>query len=246
MKLIRHARYADRIMRIEGILAVAGVGSGTLLWTVANHFGGYAFAAAAFLGLLGVNSGVKAMRNHNRYLRGLEGEDAVLGALQSLPDTYVCINNFVVPGTRHGDSDLLILGPFGVFVIEVKSYVGHYSCHGDSWFRVHESGTKQPLRTSVSRQLKRNMKAVQHYLVDCEVNAPVQGAAVFRSTTHIELAHPTVPVLDQSSIVRHIQGLPDAHHSVDMARLIDLFSPQPPALRNLVGLPAQDVEAHDS
>lgn len=233
-------------MRVEGVLAVAGVGSGTLLWVVASHFGGYAFAASAFLALLGVNSGVRAMRNYNRYLRGLEGEDAVLNVLQQLPDTYVCISNFVVPGTRHGDSDLLILGPFGVLVIEVKTYAGHYTCHGDTWFRVHENGAKQPLRTSVSRQLKRNIKAVQHYLVDSEVNAPVLGAAVFRSNTRLELAHATVPILQEDTVLGHIEHLPAAHQTIDMARLIDLFAPRQEASQGLMRLVPHDVEAHDS
>ena len=43
-------------MRIEGTLAVGGVGGGLLLWTQAAHFGGYGFAAAAFLSLGGVQS----------------------------------------------------------------------------------------------------------------------------------------------------------------------------------------------
>jgi hypothetical protein len=246
MKVIRHARYADRVMKIEGVLAVAGVGSGTLLWCVASHFGGYGFAAAAFLSLIGINSGVKAMRNYNRYLRGVEGEDAVLASLQTLPDTYVCISNFVVPGTKHGDSDLLIIGPFGLIVIEVKTYVGHYACHGDSWFRVHDNGTKQPLRTSVSRQLKRNIKAVQHYLIDSEVSAPVQGAAVFRTATRLELAHTTVPVLQHDGIAPHILGLSAAHQTLDITKLVDLFSPKTPSPRGFFGLFVHDVEAHDS
>lgn len=232
-------------MKIEGTLAVAGVGGGMLLWAESAHFGGYAFAGAAFLGLSGINSGVKAMRNYNRYLRGLEGEDAALAALQSLPDIYTSVTNFVVPGTKHGDSDLLIVGPFGVLVIEVKTYIGHYACHGDSWFRVHD-GAKQPLRTSVSRQLKRNIKAVQHYLVDCEVAAPVHGAIVFRGTTQLDLVHPTVPVLTHETIVKHVEGLPPARDMVDTARLLELFSPKAPSPRGFLGLPPADVEAHDS
>lgn len=245
MKVIRHARYADRVMKIEGTLAVAGVGGGMMLWAASSHFGGYCFAGAAFLGLSGINSGVKAMRNYNRYLRGLEGEDAALAVLQGLPDTYACISNFVVPGTRHGDSDLLVVGPFGVLVIEVKSYTGRYACHGDSWFRVHENDTKQPLRTSVSRQLKRNIKAVQHYLVDCEVCAPVHGVAVFKSTAQLDLVHPTVPILTHETIAAHIEALAPARDTVDIARLLTLFSPKAPT-GGFLGLNRPDVEAHES
>ena len=136
MKVIRHARHADKVMRIEGSLAVGGVGGGMLLWNQAAHLGGYAFAAAAFLSLGGVQAGIRALRNYNRYFRGTEGEDAVLQTLRGLPDTYTAIANFVAPGTHQGDMDLLVLGPAGILVIEVKSYTGRYACHGDSWFTV--------------------------------------------------------------------------------------------------------------
>ena len=159
-------------MRIEGTLAVAGVGGGLLLWSQAAHLAGYGFATAAFLSLGGIQSGIRALRAYNRYSRGTEGEDAVLHALRGLPDGYTAIANFVAPGTRQGDMDLLVLGPAGVLVVEIKSYMGRYACHGDSWFAVHADGTRQPLRGSVSRQLKRGRKAIAHYLVDGDVSAP--------------------------------------------------------------------------
>ena len=89
-------------MRIEGTLAVAGVGGGVLLWSQAAHLAGYGFGAAAFLSLGGIQSGVRALRAYNRYSRGTEGEDAVLHALRGLPEGYTAVANFVAPGTRQG------------------------------------------------------------------------------------------------------------------------------------------------
>ena len=189
-------------MRIEGTLAVSGVGGGVLLWSQAAHLDGYGFAIAAFLSLGGIQAGVRALRNYNRYQRGAEGEDAVLHALRGLPDGYVAVTNFVAPGTRQGDTDLLLLGPAGILVVEVKSYTGHYACHGDTWSAVHADGTRQPLRSSVSRQLKRSRKAIAHYLVDCDVSAPVHAVAVFRPGVRLDLSHPTVPVLTSGRTAR--------------------------------------------
>jgi hypothetical protein len=225
MKLIRHTRYADRIMRIEGALAVSGVGGGILLWAEASHFGGYCFGAAAFLGLGGINIGVKSLRNYNRYLRGIEGEDSVLNSVQELPDEYACISNFVVPGTRQGDADLLIIGPFGVLVVEVKSYTGHYACHGDTWFRISTRGERLPMRASVSRQLKRNQKAVQHYLIDCDTSAPVHCVAIFNPGVHLDIAHPTVPIIQRPELIGYILGLPTANAPIRTGDLEGLFSP---------------------
>ncbi len=214
-------------MRVEGTLAVAGVGGGLLLWSQAWHFGGYGFAAAAFLGLLGVNAGVRALRNHNRWRRGVEGEEAALSALRPLPDSYLCVTNFVVPGTRQGDTDLLVLGPFGVLAVEVKTYAAPSGCHGDSWFRVLPDGSRQPLRGSVSRQVKRARKAVQHYLVDCDISVPVHAVAAFPPTTCLDLSHPTVPIVRTDGLAEYILSLP-AHPPVGIADTEPLFAPIPP------------------
>ena len=212
-------------MRIEGTLAVAGVGGGVLLWSQAAHLAGYGFGAAAFLSLGGIQSGVRALRAYNRYSRGTEGEDAVLDALRGLHADYTAVTSFVAPGTRQGDLDLLILGPAGVLVVEIKSYQGRYACNGDAWFAVHPDGTRQPLRGSVSRQLKRGRKAVAHYLVDCDVSVPVHAVAVFRAGVQLELSHPTVPVVMQDALCEYILGLPAAPRVIGMAEMDGLFAP---------------------
>lgn len=232
MKLIRHQRYADQVMRIEGTLAVAGVGGGLLLWAAAGDFVGYGPAAAAFLSLGGIQSGVRALRTYNRYQRGVVGEAAALSTLRALPDSYTVVSNFVVPGARQGDTDLLVLGPAGILVIEVKSYTGCVGCHGDSWFVADPDGSRRPLRSSVSRQLKRNRKAVSHFLVDCDLSVPVQAVAVFRPGIRLELSHPTVPVLTQDRLLDYIQSLPPAPSPLLASELEPLFAPAPP-LRSL-------------
>ena len=225
-------------MRIEGTLAVAGVGGGLLLWSQAAHLGGYGFAGAAFLSLGGIQSGIRSLRAFNRYSRGAEGEEAVLHALRGLPDDYTAVASFVVPGTRQGDIDLLLLGPAGVLVVEVKSYTGRCGCHGDAWFAVRDDGTRQPLRGSVSRQLKRGRKAVAHYLVDCDCAAPVHAVAVFRPGVQLDLTHPTVPIVAQDALREHILALPPAPRPVLLSELEPLFAPIVP-VRRLPLLPSR-------
>lgn len=229
MKVIRHARYADRERKIEAALAVAGVTGGTLLWSQAPHFGGYVFATAAFLSLAGIKAGVRALRNYNRHYRGAAGEEAVLTSLNALTDDYLCVTNFVVPGTQQGDTDLLVLGPFGVLVVEIKAYTGHYACHNDNWYRVRPDGSRQPLRSNVSRQLKRNRKSIQHYLVDCEAPAPVYSTAVFLPGSQLDLVQCSVPILRQNELLVYISELPRAPHRPSGTDLTVFFTPTPPA-----------------
>lgn len=225
MRIVRHARHADKVMRAEGTLAVAGVAGGVLLWTQAAPLGGYGFAAAAFLALTGIQSGVRALRAFNRYARGAEGEDAVLHTLRALGDAYAVVTSFVVPGTRQGDTDLLVLGPAGVLVVEVKSYTGRCACHGDTWFAVHADGARQPLRGSVSRQAKRGRKAVAHFLIDREVSVPVHAVAVFRAGVHLDLSHPTVPIVLQDALPDFIRALPPNPHPTPVSEMEALFAP---------------------
>ena len=239
MKVIRHPRHADHIMRIEGALAVGGVGGGVLLWTQAAHFGGYGFAAAAFLSLGGVQAGIRALRNHNRWHRGAEGEEAVLQTLRGLPETYTTIANFVVPGTRQGDLDLLVLGPAGILVLEVKTYTGRYACVGDAWFSLPPGGPRRPLKSSVSRQLKRAAKSVAHYLVDCDIQVPIHTAAVFRAGAELELTRPTVPIVREDALRDHLQALPNALRPITAADLEPLFAPAPSRRRFSLPLPSR-------
>lgn len=212
-------------MRAEGALALAGVGGGTILWAEASSFRGYAFAAAAFVALAGVQSGIRALRSYNRHARGADGELMALSSLGTLNDDYTCVANFVVPGTRQGDTDLLVLGPFGILAIEVKTYSGHYACHGDAWYEIRSDGTKQQLRASVSKQVKRNRKALQHYLIDFDVSSPVYAVVVFKDTTRLQMYRPTVPVLSPETLAEYIRELPEAQNKNTVSQIEQFFLP---------------------
>lgn len=202
-------------MFAEGALAIAGVCGGTILWAEASYFRGYGFGAAAFVALAGVQSGVRALRNYNRHVRGSEGENIVIHALTKLPDDYTVVTNFVVPGTRQGDTDIIVLGPFGILAVEVKNFKGHFACHGDAWYAIRPDGTKHPLRSSVSRQTKRNRKSVLHYLIDFEIESPVYSALVFNASARLQLFRPTVPVLGPDTLADYILSLPHiSNHAV--------------------------------
>ena len=56
---------------------------------------------------------------------GAQGEDTALARLKDLPDTYTIFNQLEVPNnnSRRGfvELDLVVVGPNGVFVVEVKN-----------------------------------------------------------------------------------------------------------------------------
>ncbi len=52
--------------------------------------------------------------------KGQSGENVVIAELRKLPDAYSVFRNFKMPGMC-GDVDMIVIGPTGVFAIEVKS-----------------------------------------------------------------------------------------------------------------------------
>ena len=127
--------------------------------------------------------------------------------------------------------DLLILGPAGIIVLEIKTYTGHCEGHGDSWFSTGSDGTRRPLRGSPSRQVKRAAKSVAHYLVDCELSVPLHPACVFRPGVTLALTRPTVPVLLEEALLAHILALPPAPQPIPASELEPLFAPTLPTHR---------------
>ncbi|TSC89215.1 MAG: hypothetical protein G01um10143_596 [Parcubacteria group bacterium Gr01-1014_3] len=56
---------------------------------------------------------------------GKEGEEKILNMLkETLDDSYIYVPNYIIPNTRIGDIDGLLLGPKGVIILEVKNYSG--------------------------------------------------------------------------------------------------------------------------
>ena len=73
-------------------------------------------------------------------MAGSQSSHLVTEALRNLPDSYSLISGVVIPPNR-GDTDHIVLGPNGIFVIEDKHYAGEIKCKGDEWKR-HKIGRK--------------------------------------------------------------------------------------------------------
>ncbi len=107
---------------------------------------------------------------YNRYITwnsGVRGENIVSRELERLNDYYYLINGVVIPPNR-GDTDHIVLGPNGIFVIESKNYGGEIRCEGDSWSRrkIGRGGRAYNLWIgSPSNQVKRNAKILKDLIL---------------------------------------------------------------------------------
>jgi hypothetical protein len=160
--------------------------------------------------------GVYSYRSYLTWLGGLEGEEMVSNALKELDDSYILLNGLVVPPNR-GDTDNIIVGPNGFFVVESKNYGGRISCNGDEWKKVRVWGDKvYNLEIgSPSNQVKRNAKVLKDFILahQREIFAGVaphvwiHGVLVFTNPdAEVELQNPTIAVVELDELCDHIRS----------------------------------------
>lgn len=162
-----------------------------------------------FVVVFGV-AGVAALWSlQNRRLHGAVGEDRALGvpralpgSLATLPAEYVVFNQVIVPnGKSCRELDFVVVGPRGIFAIEVKHHRGTISGRETdlSWRQRKRSRAgnyyEQELRNPVG-QIKGAIHVLKRYLRDQGINLWIEGIVVF---THPEctlsLGEMPMPVL---------------------------------------------------
>ncbi len=155
-------------------------------------------------------------RSYLTWVGGFFGEEAVLEALGGLEDSYVILNGLVVPPNR-GDTDHIVIGPNGFFVIESKNYGGRISCDGDVWRKTRlKHGVVRELEVgSPSNQVKRNAKVLKDFLLLYREEifpgpAPhlwVHGILVFtHPDAELELMNPTVDIVELDDLCDFIRS----------------------------------------
>lgn len=80
--------------------------------------------------------GVALLNKKNSIGSGLEGEEATAWLLSQLPDSYTCYQNLSVSyQDKKSELDLVVTGPTGIFIVEVKNLNGtvHGSYCQDQW-----------------------------------------------------------------------------------------------------------------
>lgn len=108
------ARSLSTTRRIAGAFgALAALTAATLLSPISGLFV-----------LVGTGIVCLCMRPNSTLMAGASGELLVLKELQGLPDTYHVFNQLDVPNAKSrtgvNEADLIVAGPNGIFVIEVK------------------------------------------------------------------------------------------------------------------------------
>jgi hypothetical protein len=85
-------------------------------------------------------------RKSNRFYRGWGGERAIKKELENLPKNFTVFQGLKI-GKHKGDIDFVVLGPTGIFLLEVKSHKGEIGFNGlDLTLNGKSFNGKSPLR----------------------------------------------------------------------------------------------------
>lgn len=151
-----------------GLVVVALVGLVVVAWTNLRDNSLVLVGVTLFLRALLKELGPPGPELGLRYL----AEQRVLALLRDLPEEYMVVTNFVPPGTCQGDLDLLILGPSGILVGEIKNYPGEIIYEHGKWYRRQPNSWKTQLKKHPSRQVKANSKSITQLVLQAKSGVP--------------------------------------------------------------------------
>jgi len=240
--MVAQRRYWRRAVLILGPLAV--LASLLVALTGQPPWPALALAALAVVAAAGlIYSEARYAGNRTRRAQlnaGLEGQKELVRTLSVLDDSYYLVNNLGLPG-RQDDVDHLVVGPNGVFALEIKHYSGRIYCRDGQWYQVKTSrgGLAQPEKPvrDPTRQLKRNVDYLRSCIkrTDPELSRRtrlwIEGIVVF-SHPRVSLELPETvrqampfPVLRSHELAAEIRGhVPRQGLSRgDVSRLVGMF-----------------------
>lgn len=136
----------------------------------------------------------EVMREERSFRRGREGERTVARLLrQGLNEQWTLFLNVQLPGNR-ADMDMLLLGPPGLFVLEVKAYSGQFAYRRDRWYRKTMTGWRLQRRNPI-RQARGNAGLLHAYIQEhLKKEFWVEPRLVWAGEGTLELEQPATPV----------------------------------------------------
>jgi hypothetical protein len=137
----------------------------------------------------------KLERQIESYRIGQEGEEEVVEALrQSLDGNWTLFRNVTLPGRNKADIDLVLVGPPGVWALEVKTLSGEYRNIGEQW--KYRAGNRwRLLSKNPSRQVHQNATRLSRFLREDGVRQWVTPAVAWANrTSPLSVKNPMVAV----------------------------------------------------
>jgi hypothetical protein len=143
-----------------------------------------------------IGAGEKKLdREIDAYRKGQEGEESVVGAIrQTLDGNWTLFRNVILPGRKKTDIDGILVGPPGVWALEIKTFTGEYRNFGEHW--EYRAGNRwKPLKRSPSHQAQDNAMRVSRFLKADGISQWITPAVVWANReSSLSIENPMVAV----------------------------------------------------
>lgn len=168
-----------------------------------------------------------------QYRRGQEGEDNVVQLIaQALDGTWHLFRNLTIPGRNKGDLDLVLVGPPGVWALEVKNFRGEYRNNGEIWEWKNGKNWKTA-SANPSRQAQNNALRLKNFLKADQVNVFVNSVIVWANAeSQLTVENPSVAIwrydglLDELGNIWQGETLSDGDRNKIIEKLVKLCERQ--------------------
>jgi hypothetical protein len=134
-------------------------------------------------------------RRIEAYRRGEEGEEKVVEkARRALTGEWSLYRNVLLPWGKGGDLDIVLVGPPGVWALEVKALAGMWKNVGERWG--YRAGNRwKRMSKSPSRQARRGAIALAEFLRADGIKTYVSAAVAWANEgSRVVVEDPLVPV----------------------------------------------------
>ncbi len=162
------------------------------------------------------------------YRKGQEGEDRVVEIMrQSLDGNWRLFRNVILSGRNKGDIDAILVGPSGVWVLEVKSYSGEYRNIGDQW-EYRKGNRWKRAESNPGRQAEDNAIRLSNALKVDGIKQWVTGVVVWANPeSPLTLQNPATTVWPLDRLTDELGNLwrepvPDAKREAITRKLTEL------------------------
>lgn len=141
-----------------------------------------------------------------RYRKGQLGEERIENILRQMLDgQWWLFRNLELPRQKRGDVDMVLVGPSGIWAIEVKNLDGDYRNIGDAW-EIRQKGAWHNARLDASRQARSKAALIGNTLKIEHIAQWVNPVVVWANpANNLEAQTPSVPVWKLSDIACEVE-----------------------------------------
>ena len=167
----------------------------------------------------GLRSAVTALAGGSS--RGRLAERAATYLGERLSTDYVVMARYA-PRDGADVVPLVILGPHGVLVVELRDDDGSLVCYQDHWYRRIGPGLSRPISDSPSKRARSNAARVKSDVASGGfIYTPVEGVVVLTRGQPEDVGSSCVPVIaGMDELVRHLENHSHRNSPTDSTRAL--------------------------